>query len=212
MYLGEIVRLILVSLIDASPKSLLFSGHSSSVLNKQYGFDTSVMSAIEEAWIGDDPSPEAFVHPAFTDDFNLDVLSPKVVSKLEHIKNIVVRQAGVDGTHVSLRDAAVRPNLIFHFTFPLVVTFQIVRWICSLVARRAALLSGVAISAVLIQQGYASFVGENKPIRNQNDTLDIGVDGRCVSIPKSLSLSLWLCFSLVFNLIFTAWSSIIQTL
>jgi hypothetical protein len=49
-----------------------------------------------------------------------------------------------------------------------------------LVARRSAHLSGVAISAVLIQQGYASLVGENKPIRNQNDKLDVGVDGRQV--------------------------------
>jgi hypothetical protein len=30
----------------------------------------------------------------------------------------------------------------------------------------------------LIQQGYASLVGENNPVRNQNDQLRVGVDGR----------------------------------
>ena len=47
-----------------------------------------------------------------------------------------------------------------------------------MIARRAALLSGVAIAAVLIQQGYACLVGENKPIKNKHDQLRIGVDGR----------------------------------
>jgi len=59
---------------------------------------------------------------------------------------------------------------------------QIVCWISSLVARRAALLSGVAIAGVLIQQGYASLIGENNPVRNQNDKLRIGVDGRYVVV------------------------------
>ena len=107
MYLGELVRHILVALIDAAPKPLLFSGHSSVVFNKQYGFDTSLMSAIEEAWIGDDPSPEAFVHPAFGADFREADLSPKVISKLGCIRQIIARQGGVDEGFISLRDAAV---------------------------------------------------------------------------------------------------------
>lgn len=57
---------------------------------------------------------------------------------------------------------------------------QIVRWVCSLIARRCALLSGVAISAVLIQQGYANLPGESRPTRNQKDKLPVGVDGRQV--------------------------------
>lgn len=55
---------------------------------------------------------------------------------------------------------------------------KIVRWACTLIARRAALLSGVAIAAVLIQQENACLVGENRPIRNENEQLRIGVDGR----------------------------------
>lgn len=44
MYLGEIVRNIIVSLID---QGLLFGGQSAPALNKPYGFETSLMSQIE---------------------------------------------------------------------------------------------------------------------------------------------------------------------
>ncbi|KAG5463261.1 MAG: hypothetical protein BJ554DRAFT_634 [Olpidium bornovanus] len=43
-YLGEIVRNIIVSLID---QGLLFDGRSAPALNKPYGFETSLMSQIE---------------------------------------------------------------------------------------------------------------------------------------------------------------------
>lgn len=46
MYLGEITRNILLSLVDAAPP-LLFNGNSTIILNKHYGFDTAYMSAIE---------------------------------------------------------------------------------------------------------------------------------------------------------------------
>jgi hexokinase len=44
MYLGEIVRNMALSLVD---RNLLFNGHSSAELNKQWSFQTSHMSAIE---------------------------------------------------------------------------------------------------------------------------------------------------------------------
>ncbi|CAE6408389.1 unnamed protein product [Rhizoctonia solani] len=44
MYLGEITRNILLYLID---NNMLFSGRSTAELNKHYGFDTALMSAIE---------------------------------------------------------------------------------------------------------------------------------------------------------------------
>lgn len=50
MYLGEITRNILLSLIDAAPKSLLLNGRASDVLNRHYGLDTAIMSEIEDAW------------------------------------------------------------------------------------------------------------------------------------------------------------------
>jgi hexokinase len=48
MYLGEIVRNILLSFIDSVPP-ILFHGRSTPILNKQYGFDSAYMSMIEVA-------------------------------------------------------------------------------------------------------------------------------------------------------------------
>lgn len=50
MYLGEITRNVMLSLVDAAPRSLLFNGQSTKTLNTHYGLDTAVMSAVEEAW------------------------------------------------------------------------------------------------------------------------------------------------------------------
>lgn len=44
MYIGEVVRNVILSLID---RNLLFSGYSSKALNTHYGLDTALMSAIE---------------------------------------------------------------------------------------------------------------------------------------------------------------------
>ncbi|KAJ9104389.1 hypothetical protein QFC20_004525 [Naganishia adeliensis] len=51
MYLGEIVRNMLLYLIDFS---VLFDGHSSPALNTHYGFDTALVSEIESAKTDDD--------------------------------------------------------------------------------------------------------------------------------------------------------------
>ena len=48
MYLGEITRNVLLSLIDAAPP-VLFGGLSTPILNQHYGFDTAYMSDIEDA-------------------------------------------------------------------------------------------------------------------------------------------------------------------
>jgi len=44
MYIGEVVRNVLLSLID---RGFLFDGHSSTNLNRHYGLDTALMSAVE---------------------------------------------------------------------------------------------------------------------------------------------------------------------
>lgn len=108
MYLGEIVRNILTSLVDATPKPLLFGGKSTAGLNKHYGIDTSFMSATEEAWIGDDNSPEAFVLPPLSEQFKREDLNPQVVKKLDNIRNVMVKFLGFELEDVSLNDAAVR--------------------------------------------------------------------------------------------------------
>ena len=48
MYQGEILRNILLHLIDYSP-AVLFKGETSPILDKHYGLDTAVMSDIENA-------------------------------------------------------------------------------------------------------------------------------------------------------------------
>lgn len=48
MYLGEVTRNVLLSLIDAAPP-ILFNGFSTPILNCHYGFDTAYMSDIEAA-------------------------------------------------------------------------------------------------------------------------------------------------------------------
>lgn len=53
MYLGEIVRNILLSFVDAVPP-LLYQGRSTPVLNKHYGFDSAYMSSIETATTAED--------------------------------------------------------------------------------------------------------------------------------------------------------------
>ncbi|KAG5715224.1 Glucokinase-1 [Termitomyces sp. T112] len=164
MYLGEITRNILISLIDASPIPLLFSGKSTPMLNKHYGLDTSVMSQIEEAWegpnrslSGDQPAPEFAKFDATT-------LPPNIGNKLERIRLVVFKQFGFQDSEVTLKDAA------------------IVRWACSLVARRAALLSGVAVATILFQTGRASFADKDGKFSNCTDTtrIGVGVDGSLI--------------------------------
>lgn len=126
MYLGEIARNVLLSLIDAVPP-VLFNGLSTPALNKHYGFDTSLMSDIEGA-----PS--------------LDV-----------IKNVFVDKLGFDRSIVSDQDA------------------EIARWVCKLVATRAARLSGCAVAAVLIETGQAKLGGGYV---SDDEKFVVGVDGR----------------------------------
>jgi hexokinase len=163
MYLGELTRNVLIALIDATPKSLLFSGKSTPVLNKHYGLDTSFMSATEEAWIGDNSADTAtYNHPPLGADFKREDLNPKVVAKLDLIRRVIAEHLGFQEDEVSLRDAA------------------ITRWVCSLVARRAALLSGVAVATVLIQTERASLKAVHPPKRDANGRLGVGVDGSLV--------------------------------
>ncbi|KAK7471056.1 hypothetical protein VKT23_002471 [Stygiomarasmius scandens] len=168
MYLGEITRLILLSLIDAAPKSILFQGKVTQVVNDQWGLDTSVMSDVEEAWEGGDGHDEDLI-PQFEKlgkEENLDA-KPEFKKKLERVRKVVVDKLKYEDGDVSLRDAA------------------IVRWVCHLVARRAALLSGVAVAAVLLQQGTATLPDAQGNFQQTNgkhseEKILIGVDGSLI--------------------------------
>ena len=182
MYLGEITRNILLSLVDAAPKPLLFNGRSSEVLNTHYGLDTAVMSEVEEAWesgrvpavpVKDAEHAQKLVNGAPVDSkevttvdvpdwqaarwVDVDQLSEEDVARLERIRGIVIQRLSLEPEHVSLRDAA------------------IVRWASSLVANRAAKLSGCAVAAVLVQTGRAKLGGG---FATDEEKIGVGVDGR----------------------------------
>ena len=155
MYLGEIARNIILSLIDASPKSLLFGGRCTPFLNKQWGLDTAILSEIEEAsqGIGRFAIGQA------------DTSSDE--EKLKHVRGVIVQRLGfTDPSEVSLTDA------------------DVIRQICSIVVTRAACLSACAIAAILVQTGRARCAGSDAvatfPLRDEGKRIGVGVDGRLV--------------------------------
>ncbi|KAF9224332.1 hexokinase [Gyrodon lividus] len=159
MYLGEIARNVILSLIDSSPKPLLFGGRSTGPLNKQWGLDTAVLSEIEEAWqgIGRFASRKAGTAEASKEE------------KLEYVRDVIAQRLGfsdVLASEVSLADA------------------DIVRQVCTLVAARAARLSACAVAAVLVQTGRAHLVGGGAPssgsLWDDGKRIGVGVDGSLV--------------------------------
>lgn len=156
MYLGEVARNIILTLIDASPKSLLFGGNSTPCLNKQWGLDTAVLSEIEEAWqgIGRFASGQAGISGVSDE------------GKSKHVRDVVVQRLGfADPSVVSLVDA------------------DIVRQICGIVVTRAARLSACAVAAILVQTGRACCTGGDAlatPLRDEGKRIGVGVDGRFV--------------------------------
>ncbi|KAF5364079.1 hypothetical protein D9756_000575 [Leucocoprinus leucothites] len=161
MYLGEITRGIITSLIDASPKPLLFNGKFTPIINKHYGIDTSFMSNVEEAWLGKDACP-GYIRPPFAE-LDGGSFGPNVQARLEAIKKVIVKDLGFKSDQVSLKDAA------------------IIRWVCGLVGHRAAQLSGVAVATVLVQTGRAVLPGEtSRGLKDPNNKILVGVDGSLV--------------------------------
>jgi hexokinase len=183
MYLGEITRNVLLSLVDAAPKSLLFDGKTTAALNAQWGFDTSVMSGVEEAWEGkgSKETPPLATVPQLADFEAPGKLDAGVKARLERVRAVLVKDLGFKEADVSLRDAAVSLGVAIQLSTHVHTSFQIVRWASSLIARRAALLSGVAVATVLIQTGRAVLSGQSgKPTKNE-PKIGVGVDGRLVS-------------------------------
>lgn len=112
MYLGEVTRNIIIALIDAVPKPLLFNGKSTSAINKHYGIDTSFMSSVEEAWLGNDACP-GYIRPPFTE-FDTGSLPADIRTRLEAIRKVIVKDLGFASEQVSLKDAAVRFESFLH--------------------------------------------------------------------------------------------------
>src|SRR5882762_1975678 len=103
MYLGEITRNILLALIDAAPRPILFDGKSTEVINTHYGLDSAVMSHIEDAW-GTSKEPttsESLSSPEWESS-----LSPTEHARLQRVREVIVARLGFAASDVNLRDAA----------------------------------------------------------------------------------------------------------
>jgi hexokinase len=108
MYLGEVTRRILLSLVQApvgSPvtgkATSLFGAKSSEVLETMWGVDTQYMSEVESAWAEDDDDLPLFAS------FDVDKLDEKHREKLERVRQVVIRRFGYSGAEVGHWDAAV---------------------------------------------------------------------------------------------------------
>jgi hexokinase len=177
MYLGEVTRNVLLALVDAAPKPILFNGKSTERLNKHYGLDTEMLSLVESAWRaeaqGEKDSEEE--HAALRD-FSAPLveerMAPATLRRLNRVREIVQEHLGFEQGEVSLRDAA------------------LVQWAAALVVRRAARLSACGIAAVALQMGYVTGLGKDAraaaPSAERNP-YSIGIDGRWVF--KSLDSS-----------------------
>ncbi|KAH7888071.1 hexokinase [Phlebopus sp. FC_14] len=158
MYLGEITRNVILSLIDACPP-VLFQGRSTTVLNKQWGLDTAVLSEIEEAWEGIGRFAPAEGSPQASEQ-----------EKLACIRNVIVQRLGFStegsASDISSADA------------------DIVRQICTSVVTRAARLSACAIAAILVQTGRADLTqqeeAKTRSLRYEGQRISVGVDGSLV--------------------------------
>ncbi|KAA1466029.1 hexokinase [Dentipellis sp. KUC8613] len=184
MYLGEITRNILVALLDAAPYPIVFNGKASHLLNQHYGLDSEIMSHVEEAWNSEAHIPPAEIvavklpasdeteHPHaekltektlldFTKPLTAATIEPHTLHRLQRIRAVIVARLGYAPEDVTLRDAAV------------------VRWACSIVARRGALLSGCAVAVVARQMGFVKGLGKDA-VSEGEGPIAVGVDGSLI--------------------------------
>lgn len=168
MYLGEITRNLLLALVDAAPKPILFNGKSTERLNKHYGLDTEMLSLVESAWRIEAPRDESSWEADYAAlrDFSLPLggggVAPVLLRRLERVREIVQEHLGFTPGEVSLRDAA------------------LVQWAAALVVRRAARLSACGIAAVALQMGYVTGLGKDARAAApsaKRKPYSIGIDG-----------------------------------
>ena len=183
MYLGEITRNLLLALVDAAPKPILFNGKSTERLNRHYGLDTEMLSLVESAWradadadadaprekgSGSGSGSEEEEHATLAlRDFSAPLveerIAPATLRRLNRVREIVQEHLGFEPGEVSLRDAA------------------LVQWAAALVVRRAARLSACGIAAVALQMGYVTGLGKDAraaPPSAERKPYSIGIDGR----------------------------------
>ena len=166
MYLGEIIRNVLLALVDATPQPILFDGRATERLNKHYGLDTEMLSLVESAWSGKDGSDSVADSDALIVVQDMENLAPATLRRLKAIQEIVQDHLGYAPGEVSLCDAA------------------IVRWAAAIVVRRAARLSACGVATVALQMGFVTGLGKDaRPAEAPavgGKPYAIGIDGRCV--------------------------------
>lgn len=91
MYIGEIVRNVLIHLID---HDLLFSGHSSPLMNTHYGLDTALMSAIE-------------AHPLSAYTAKASLPQEEWAASIETTRRVLTETMQIPSKHVSDQDCLV---------------------------------------------------------------------------------------------------------
>lgn len=197
MYLGEISRNVLLSLIDAAPKSLLFNGRSSEALNRHYGVDTAVMSEIEAVWEEGRAkkahagklvegghaisNPESAQVPVMVNGDAggslLDVHScANLTPRTAHFAD-VENYCAEDRSRLECIRTVLVQKLDLNVDDVSLRDAAVVRWVAHLVATRAAKLSACAVAAILVQTERAKLGGGLIP---EDKHIVIGVDGRCV--------------------------------
>ena len=170
MYLGEITRNVLLALVDAAPKPILFGGKATERLNRHYGLDTEMLSLVESAWTTtttgadgkEDKNDAAPSLRDFSKPLEEERIAPATLQRLNKVREIIREYLGYAPGEVSLRDAA------------------LVQWAGALVVRRAARLSACGIATVAKQMGYvAGFVTHAQAAAAVGGKpFSIGVDGR----------------------------------
>ncbi|KAH9983484.1 hypothetical protein BJV74DRAFT_776972 [Russula compacta] len=164
MYLGEITRNVLLALVDAAPKPILFGGKATERLNRHYGLDTEMLSLVESAWstTGADGKEEdaALLLRDFSKPLEEGRIAPATLQRLNKVREIIQEHLGYAPGEVSLRDAA------------------LVQWAGALVVRRAARLSACGIATVAKQMGYVAGFGTHaQATAAGGKPFSIGVDG-----------------------------------
>jgi hexokinase len=133
------------------------------------GVTTTASAATTQS--GAPPKLDASV--LFDDDMaeTLDHLDAPTRTRLERVRQVLIKDLGYPADAVSLRDAAV------------------VRFVARLVATRAAALSACAVAAVAVQQ-KAAHLGPDKNADFKGERLAVGVDGSLIQFYPNFELHL----------------------
>lgn len=172
MYLGEILRNMLVHFIDCD---LLFGGWSTPTLNKHYAVDTSFLSFVEAAIDTPEPSsssttttpssaaaaPSSSSSPSSSSAPAPSAAKGRLSAANQAVKDLIVRDLGVAAEGISEAD------------------LELVKWAVQAVGGRAAQMSACAIACIV--EHTADDEGADPEA-----ILDVGIDGSCVLVFSAL--------------------------